>query len=253
MLKKQLFKLTTFAILAASTSAVMAHLNIAPEDAISVGDGPRQYKEGTSAFIDVNISHDCSNSEGKHFSTTGVTVLMPNSNSVLNTYSSNEISANAIMSIKQRINKSFKKNIVVKGAVQPFYSHGIKTEDARVLKWLGGKIDNDHYENLEFKASFPKIDPASCIAKIRMYFPSMQYCKKGYKVGWLRTANSKFGMGDAKTRITDTYAAYADVVRTSELPESCGNGEVIEVMPSIDDINKYLGNQTHHDHYSKKD
>jgi len=57
-------------------------------------------------------------------------------------------------------------------------------------------------------------------------------------------------MGDAKTRVTDTYAAYATVVRTSELPESCnGAGETVEVMPSVEDINMYLGKK----HSGEKD
>ncbi len=127
-----------------------------------------------------------------------------------------------------------------------FYSHGVKTEDARVLKWMHGKIDNDHYENLEFKTGFPKIDPASCVAKIKIHFPSVQYCKKGYKTAWIGTADSIYGIGDDKTRVTDTYTAYVNIVRTSELPTDCGDGETIDVMPSVEEINMYLGMKPKH-------
>lgn len=257
MLKKQ-FRLSAVCVLAISSSAVMAHLNIAQEDAVAVGDGSREYKEGGSAFLDVNISHDCTNTDKtKHFATTGVVLLMPNGQSVPWTYtadhSGNEYGANAVMGIKQRASAIFKKTKVVRGPVDAFYSHGEKTEDVRVLKWLRGKIDNDHYENLEFKTGFPKIDPTSCVTKIKMYFPTVQYCKNGYKTAWIKTADSVFGVGDDKTRVTDTYAAYATVVRTSELPESCGEGEPIEVMPSVEDINMYLGKKSKHKHSGDDD
>lgn len=246
MQKIRLFKLSATCAFALASSVAMAHLNIAQEDAISVGEGSREYKEGGGAFLDVNIAHDCSNEAGEHFPTTGVTIVMPNGSSVPGAYttdrSGNTYGGNAIMGIKQRVNHTFRKNIVVKGPVDAFYSHGERTEDVRALKWLRGSVDNDHYDNLELKVSFPKIDPQSCIAKIKMFFPSMQYCKGGYKIGWIKTAESKYGTGNAKTRITDTYAAYATVVRTSDLPDSCGGqGETVEVMPSVEDINKYLG------------
>ena len=245
MLKKQLFHLSIACVLTVSSGVAKAHLNIAQEDAIASGDGSREYKEGSSAFLDINISHDCTNAEGKHFATTGVTLLMPNGESIPGTYTSdysgNIYGANAVMAIKQRVSGAFKKTSVVKGPVDSFYSHGERTEDVRALKWLKGKLDNDHYDNLEFKTSFPKIDPTSCIAKIKMYFPSIQYCKNDYKIAWIKTADSKYGTGDEKMHVYDTYSAYATVVRTSDLPASCGGvGETIEVMPSVEDINTYL-------------
>ncbi len=255
MLKNQLIKLSAVCILATSSGAAMAHLNIAQEDAVVVGNGSREYKEGGSAFIDVNISHDCSNAEGEHFPTTGVALLMPNGMNVPGTYtadrSGNMYGANAVMGIKQRASAIFKKTKVVKGPVESFYSHGEKVEDVRALKWMHGKIDNDHYENLEFKTGFPKIDMESCVAKIKMYFPTVQYCKDGYKTAWIKTADSVYGMGDAKTRVTDTYAAYATIVRTSDLPENCDDGEIVEVMPSVEEINMYLGMKSKHKHGHK--
>jgi len=258
MLKKQLINLSTVCLLAASSGIAMAHLNVAQEDAVVVGDNSREYKEGGSAFLDVNISHDCTNPDKtKHFPTTGVSLLMPNGQMVEGTYSAIKIEggdkvvydANAVMGVKQRASAIFNNTEVVKGSVDAFYSHGLKDEDVRVLKWKDGKINNDQYENLEFKAKFPNIDPESCIAKIKMYFPTVQYCKNGYKTAWIKTADSVFGEGDSKTRVTAGYAAYATIVRTSELPASCALdsetgeviGETIEVMPSVEEINQYLG------------
>lgn len=244
MFIKYIDKVVIVFLLSTLSISALAHLNIAPEDAIAVGDGSRLYKEGGSAFVDINISHDCSNEEGKHFATTGVALLLPNGTNVPDGFTADHngqtYEANAVMGVKQRVNHSFEKNLVVKGEVSSFYNQGVKTSDARALKWFRGEVDNDHYDNLEFKVKFPKIDPESCAAKIRMFFPAMQYCKNNHKIGWIRTADSKYGMGDEKTRITDTYAAYLDVIRTSGLPVNCGEGYTLEVMPSVEDINKYL-------------
>lgn len=261
MIQNKFFKFSLLAAFSLSGSVAMAHLNVAVEDAIAVGDGSREYKEGAGAFLDINISHDCTNEEGsKHFATTGVEVLLPNGASVPFTYTANGNTANAVMGVKQKVNHTFEHNIVKKGEVDPFYSHGVKTEDARVLKWLHGKVDNDHYDNLEMKATFPKIDPESCVAKIKMYFPSIQYCKNGYKMAWINTADSKFG-GDpeadiyvGKTKIYSNYAAYATVVRTSDLPDVCGaEGETLEVMPSVEEINRYLGHKMNRRKYRGHD
>lgn len=253
MIHNTLFKFSVFAALSLSGSVAMSHLNIAVEDAIAVGDGSREYKEGSGAFLDVNISHDCTNEDGsKHFATTGVEVLLPNGASVPDTYTANGNTANAVMGVKQRVNHTFEHNIVVRGEVDPFYSHGVKTDDARVLKWLRGKVDNDHYDNLEMKVTFPKIDPESCVAKLQVFFPSLQYCKSGYKMAWIGTADSKFG-GDpeadvfvGKTKVYSRYSAYATVVRTSELPAECGDGEVVKVMPSVEEIDMFLGKRMKH-------
>lgn len=258
MVSNKILKLAVAAALSLSSSVAMSHLNIAVEDAIAVGDGGREYKEGSSAFLDVNVSHDCANEAGEHFATTGVSVLLPNGANIEGTYSAiagdgTMHGANAVMGVKQRLNSNFDKNIVVKGEVEPFYNHGVNTEDARALKWLKGKVDNDHYDNLEFKAGFPKIDPESCIAKIKVYFPSIQYCKGGYKSAWINTGESKFGMGDAKTHVYHNYAAYIDVVRTSDLPAHCnGEGAVVEAMPSVDEINHFLDDKAHMGHHHGK-
>lgn len=243
-MKKQKLSILIVAAALTASGSVLAHLGIAQENSIVVGDGSRQYKEGSTAFVGVHISHDCSNAQGEHFATTDVSLLLPNGQGLEHSHTSGsggaKYGANAVMSVKQRPSSSFKKAKVITGEVGSFYSHGVKTNDARALKWLKGEIDNEHYENLEFKASFPKIDPESCTSKIRMYFPSVQYCEDGYKTAWIKTADSKYGAGDSKTNVTTNYAAYLDVVRTSALPNSCGTGEVLEVMPSIEEINKYL-------------
>ncbi len=250
MIKKHLLNLSAVCVLAATSSMALAHINIASENALAIGENSREYLEGSSAFLNVNISHDCSNADGEHFATTGVTLVLPNGSNVEGAYTSdrsgNTYGANAVMGIKQRANAIFKKNIVVRGDVGSYYNHGERTEDARALKWLRGYVDNDHYDNLEFKVGFPKIDPASCVAALKVYFPTVQYCKSGYKIAWINTADSKYGLGNDKTRVTDTYAAAVKVVRTSDLPAECGDGETVEVMPSVNDINQLLKRRGRH-------
>lgn len=255
MLKKQFLNVSAVCLLAAASSAVMAHLNIAQENVFALGDNPREYVEGSSAFINVNLPHDCSDADGNHYATTDVEVLLPNGTGIAGAFTSNHstgdvFGANAVMGVKQRMNQTFEKNIVMKDTVDAFYSHGLRTEDARVMKWLEGEVDNDHYDNLEFKAGFPKIDPESCITKIELFFPSVQYCKSGFKTAWIGVADSKFGLSTAKTRVTERYAAHFSIVRSQDnpLPASCGGvGETVEARPSTDEIDSYLDLSVDHD------
>ncbi len=78
MIKKQLLNISAICVLAASSSVAMAHLNIARENVFAVGENSREYVEGSSAFLNVNISHDCKNADGEHFATTGITMVLPN-------------------------------------------------------------------------------------------------------------------------------------------------------------------------------
>ncbi len=78
MLKNKLIKLSAVCVLAASSSIAMAHINIAQENVFALGDGPREYKDGSRAFLSVNVAHDCKNAAGEHFPTTGVALLLPN-------------------------------------------------------------------------------------------------------------------------------------------------------------------------------
>ncbi len=236
-------------LLGAATS--QAHVNIARENVFALGDAPREYLEGSSAFISVNLPHDCSNRDtGKHFATTDVAILLPNGTGLdpdvaftSNHRTGETFGANAVMGTKARVSAVWKKVMVRKDAVDPFYSHGLRTEDARAIYWLKGLVDNDHYDNLEIKTSFPHL--TGCTERLEIKVPSVQYCKKGYATAWIGTDQSSvFAPGTPKLRLTPTYTPHFAVVRDLEknpLPAECnGVGETVKAMPSVEEIDQYL-------------
>ncbi len=229
----------------------IAHIGIARENVFAVGDAPREYKEGSSASLGIQLPHDCSNANGDHFPTTDVVVIFPNAENLSADFLTTERDgtvhgANAMMGIKARVSANWKKVKIVKGAVGAYYNHGVKTEGTRAIKWLRGNVDNDHYDNLEIKTSFPKIDPESCVGSLKIKIPSIQYCKRGYAIAWIGTEGSElFPLLDPpnpKVRLTEGFTASFKVVRDLEnnpLPAACGEGTEEEIRPSDADIDAF--------------
>lgn len=238
-------------LLATFSQIAPAHVNIAPDNAFSLGDEPRQYLEGKSAYVSINLPHSCSDADRNEYPTTDVVLILPNSSGLPAEFytsdrSGNTYGANAVMGTKARVSRNWKKVKVVKGPVDEFYSHGSKTEDTRAVKWLKGYVDNDHYDNLEIKTRFPKIDPESCIGTLRVELPAIQYCKKGYVTAWIGTTGSaKFPADSDKLRLEETYEPYLNVVRdvaNNPYPESCptdADGNVIPTTATASDIDAY--------------
>jgi len=228
-----------------------AHIGIARENVFAVGDAPREYKEGSSASLDIQLPHDCSNENGDHFPTTDTVVIFPNAENLSTDFMTTDSDggihgANAMMGIKARVSANWKKVKIVKGTVGSYYNHGVKTEGARAIKWLRGKVDNDHYDNLEIKTSFPKIAPESCVSSLKIEIPSIQYCKKGYAIAWIGTEGSElFPLLDPpnpKVRLTEGFTASFKVVRDLEnnpLPEACEEPMEEVVRPSDADIDAF--------------
>ena len=259
MIKKQLTNLSAICVLAVSSSAAMAHLNIAQENVFSVGENGREYLEGKSAFINMNISHDCTDSDGNHHATTDIVVILPNSQGLSsNFYTANRegdiFGANGVMGTKARVSGSWKSIKAVKGAISEYYSHGAKTEDVRAVKWLRGYVDNYHYDNNEIKTGFPKIAPESCVGTLRVEIPAVQYCTDGYVTAWIGTEGStRFPADSEKLRLEESYEPYLNVVRdvdNNPYPASCdtdGDGEpnplTETVRPSDADIDLYGGRE----------
>lgn len=230
----------------------VAHIGIARENVFSLGEGTREYLEGKSATLDIQLPHDCSNAAGEHFPTTDVVVIFPNAENLSDDFLTKERNgtvhgANAMMGIKARVSANWRKVKVEKDTVGAFYSHGVKTEDIRAIKWLRGKVDNDHYDNLQIKTKFPKIDSESCVGSLKIKVPSIQYCKKGYSIAWIGTEGSTlfpFPSSNPKVRLTEGFTASFKVVRDLEnnpLPGWCGEATELEVRPSDADIDAFGG------------
>jgi len=233
----------------------VAHIGIARENVFSLGEGSREYKEGSSASLGIQLPHDCKDAAGNHYPTTDVVVIFPNADNLSSNFMTTArdgtvYGANAMMGIKARVSASWRKVKVKKGTVGEYYSHGSKTEDVRAVKWLRGMVDNDHYDNLEIKTKFPKIDPASCVGSLKIKVPSIQYCKSGYSIAWIGTEGSTlfpFPSNDPKVRLTETFTASFKVVRDLEnnpLPGSCGGvATEEEIRPSDADIDAFGSRQ----------
>ena len=249
-MKKIIFRAAAICSLVIAGNAA-AHIGIARENHFAVGDAPREYKEGSSASLNIQLPHDCKNENDEHFPTTDVVVIFPNAENLSADFMTTDrdgatYGANAMMGIKARVSANWKKVQMEKGSVGSYYNHGVKTEGTRAIKWLRGMVDNSHYDNLEIKTSFPKIDPESCVASLKIKIPSIQYCKSGYAIAWLGTAGSAlFPLLDPpnpKVRLTEDFTASFKVVRDLEenpLPESCGEGTEEEVRPSDADIDAF--------------
>ncbi len=246
MLRKQFYKMTAGCLLAAVSSLASAHVNIATENVFSLGDDGREYLEGKSAYISLNLPHSCSDADHNSYPTTDVVLILPNSMALsADFYTNNRRSgetypANAVMGTKARVSRNWRKVKVVKGNVSPFYSHGVKETDARAIKWLRGHVDNDHYDNLEIKTKFPKINPDSCVGELRVEMPAIQYCKRGYVTAWIGTTGStRFPEDGPKLRLEESYEPYFKVVRdvaNNPYPETCAVDDQGNVIPEVQTI-----------------
>lgn len=232
---------------AASVTSANAHVGFSRDNVYTLGDEPRQYKEGSTVFFDLTLPHACRDENNNDFATRGVRILFPNAQAIPHTYTSSKTGetygANALMSVRARASAIWQSVPVDKGDVSPFFSHGLKSNDVRAIQWSDGLVDNDHYDRLEFRAKLPKIDPTSCVSSIKVVVPAVQWCQRGYSIAWIGTGSSVWGDGEgnARRRVETGYAPAFTIVRTSPLPTSCvEGGEAIEISPSVQEINKYL-------------
>lgn len=254
------FKFNALAVVLFATSFnVAAHLNIARDNFFALGESPREYKEGSSVFIDVNAVEGCKDEAGNRYNTTDVVVIMPTSPGALsdNFITTNRdgeiLGANAVMFTKAKVSRNWKKVEVVRGTVDA-YRGADRTEGTRAIKWLRGSVDSNHYDNLEFRASLPKFKPESCVSKLRVELPTISYCKSGYVRAWIGTeGTTRFPQDSDKLHLEESYELYFNVIRDVEnnpYPESCarddeGNIVPVEeaVRPTDADIDLYGGRE----------
>lgn len=220
----------------------LAHIGIARENVFALGEAPREYKEGTSAELAVQLPHDCSDEAGNHYATTYTSVLLPNGPGTL---TAEDFSKNAVNGTKARVSATWEKVKVIKGDIDPYESHGRTViEDTRSVHWKRGYVDNDHYDNLYIKTSFPKFTSTSCASRMDVYVPSIQFCKEDYSIAWIGVEDSSVFVDGPKTRVTEDFAAKFTVVRDLEenpLPAGCAaDTPPIEAWPTTEDIDTYL-------------
>ncbi len=172
-----------------STSMVFAHANVQPKDILDNFAG-RQFKEGSRAVIGMIVGHGCSNMvkpEGPRLPTVGLSVLLPDPTAYPEIFQPRHFGA------KPRLNASWRTIKSVKGPLaQTVESHGHTiTEDARAIYWLKGELRDDQYENFELRLRLPKLANGA-FSCVRVFVPSVQYCRKKHVLAWIGQSTSKF-------------------------------------------------------------
>jgi uncharacterized protein YcnI len=222
-----------------TSSDVFAHASILSKDTLDAYSG-RNYMEGSSATFSLHLAHGCS-TDTATFATRHASIVFPNATDLTGIaytedHDGNRFAGNAVMGIKPRVDSDWKKIKVKTGEVPTFENHGANSTDVRGIHWKGGHVPNEMYENLEVKASFPKLD--GCVSKLRVYMPAVQYCENGDILTWMRDATPSFPDAGGGS------APYIDIVRNMDanpLPDSCGGtGEQAEAYPSVEDVEMYL-------------
>lgn len=238
------------------------HANIVPKDTLS----GRNYPEGSSATLSISLGHGCTHS-GESYSTLYATALFPNgtnpnlSGITYTTDGTMDYEGNALYGIKPEIDYNWKEILPIMGNVPDYYNHGEKTTDVRAVHWRWGYIPDNFVGNLNVRVNFPKFEPNTCVNKIQVDIPVVQYCAADSKhaqdlmwqrdrmkkkdlhrvYAWIKAPTANF---PTDTVVAPGYVASLTIVRnltTNPLPASCGGtGQTVEVYPSANDIDMYL-------------
>ncbi len=228
---------------------VLAHASVLAKDVNDQYDG-RNYREGSSAMLNLHLAHGCSDANtGETFATRHAVTILPNNQDLSGiAYTENHdgerFHGNALMGVKAAVDNNWKKIKQLKGSVPEFENHGAKNSDVRAIHWLGGRVPNDMYANLQFKANLPMLD--GCVSQLRVYLPTIQYCEKGRVKAWFREATPSM----PAEVISPGYAPSLTIVRDEDrnpLPNHCaGVGVSEEVYPSPEDLEKHLLKRRRH-------
>ena len=221
--------------------AALAHANFVPKDNLDFYNG-RDYQEGRTADLSINLSHGCSNADRtKSFPTQHAVAIMPNDISLdgiafTKNHSGDHYGASGVMSVKPEANANWKRIKVNKGPVAEYYSHGLRSEDATAIQWLSGNIPADFYANINFRATLPYLE--SCVSKIKVHIPTIQYCSAGYVKAWIKEPTPSM----PEDVISTGYAPYFNIIRAENNPlaPECGEGTAEEIYPSTEHIEKGL-------------
>lgn len=246
---KTLNSLTVVAALVYSSSA-LAHVNVAADSSFAAGENPREYVEGSRAYIDLNLPEDCANEDRtERFQIHSSVVILPSAESLpaddfytTGHGSDEKFGANAMMGSKPRASSNWTTVGLDRGPVAAYGSRG-RTEDTRALKWLGGYLNTSStYDNNEFVTKLPKISASSCVTKVRVEIPTITYCEGGNTRAWIGTAGSTFQDAPGVV-VEEEYEPYFYIVRSKDNPlgDACGEGTELTVRPTDEDIGKYGG------------
>lgn len=227
---------------AGAADTALAHANFIPKDNLDFYNG-RDYQEGSTAYLSLNLSHGCSNADGsKSFPTRHAVAIMPNDKDLAGIAFTEDSSggrygANGLMSVHPEASANWKIIRNPKTSVGEYYSHGVKNEDVNAIQWLAGHIPADFYSGVNFSAQLPYLE--GCVSKLKVNIPTVQYCSAGHVKAWFKEATPSMPAHVVSTG----YAPSINVIRGADNPlgpECNGEGQEVEVYPSAEHIEKGL-------------
>lgn len=239
---KTIFQIMILTGITGISLSAFGHANVVPKDN-NDDYANRQYEEATTAYLKLNIAHACKvgpdgaeRRNTRHFA-----VVFPNNidlTDIAATYDNhgNQYSGNALMTIKPSVDSDWKKIKIQRSDVPTYYSHGANSNDVRGIQWQHGDVPDSMYDNLEIRASLPKLQ--GCVNKLQVYLPSVQYCANDTMQAWIKYPTDGF-----PENVISHYAPYFDILRnetTNPLPAECVEGVTKVIYPEAEDIDKYL-------------
>jgi len=242
MTLKKTALLIAFSGMISTSWTAFGHANVVPQSNNDNFSG-RQFEEGTTAYIKLNIAHACKvGPDGvERRNTNHFAVVFPNNidlTGIAATFDRHggQYAGNALMTIKTSVDNDWKKIRRQRDQVPTYYSHGANSEDTRGIQWQHGDVPDDMYDNVEIRASLPKLQ--GCAKKLTVYLPSVQYCANDTMQAWVKYPTAGF-----PDSVISHYAPYFDILRNeaiNPLDPTCGDGDTHEVYPTAEDIDKYL-------------
>jgi hypothetical protein len=239
---KSFFQQILFIGITGTSLTAFGHANVVPKDN-NDDFSNRQYEEATTAYLNLNIAHACKvgpdgieRRNTKHFA-----VVFPNNidlTGIAATFDrqGNQYAGNVLMTIKPSVDSDWKKIRTQRGSVPTYYSHGSNSNDVRGIQWQHGDVPDSMYDNLEIRASLPKLQ--GCVSKLQVYLPSVQYCANDTMQAWIKYPTDGF-----PDDVIAHYSAYFDILRNEEknpLPAGCSEGVNEVIYPEAEDIDKFL-------------
>ena len=149
--------LIAFGGMISASWTAFGHANVVPQNNSDDFSG-RQFEEGTTAYIKLNLAHACKVGPGgvDRRDTNHFAVVFPNNldlTGIAATFDKHggQYAGNALMTIKTSVDSDWKKTLRQRGPVPIYYSHGANSEDTRGVQWQHGNVPDDMYDNVEIR------------------------------------------------------------------------------------------------------
>ncbi len=132
------------------------------------------------------------------------------------------------------------------GPVLRHNNHGWKTTDVRAFIYEGGNLPNGYMGLLRWRATFAKIEDDSCVKEIVLRIPIVNYCTRHPSAAdrmddWIGRPTPVFDDPQASPgwwpQMSIVNTGYSGI---DEFGDSCGEGIVLKVSPSDEDIDSFL-------------